>query len=353
MVIFFTKAYNAETTLHRCVQSVLNQTCGDFVYYLCDNASTDKTWDIMQNYASCDKRIRLLRNEQNNILTGADGWSDGKLIKHLPKEFDEQHYYCALDADDEYKPGFLEKMLTFMLEKKLEVAACGTDMIDAQTGALVRRKALSQNITLEDRVFADCFPTYRNFMVTMWGSLASLAVLKKCDFSQARQSPDFKDTIAAMEIFRNAGRAGVLAESLHKYYISPHTDSYRYQPGWFWACNNLFRLSREYLLHYGEISRANEDYLQVLFLIVLKYILPRIQNADVPLERRVDDLIQIFDDDRIIEHLALDWKKVGIITDKSEFLREQIEWAERQAEQELLCVKRLIHVLRNRLAETS
>ena len=58
MIYIATTAYNAEHTIKQCIESVLNQTSGEFIYYLCDNGSTDATGDIIRSYAQKDSRIK-------------------------------------------------------------------------------------------------------------------------------------------------------------------------------------------------------------------------------------------------------------------------------------------------------
>ena len=43
-------AYNAQETIGRTIESILNQTFGNFEYYILDNASTDATEDIISDY---------------------------------------------------------------------------------------------------------------------------------------------------------------------------------------------------------------------------------------------------------------------------------------------------------------
>ena len=53
-VIIFTMAYNAQTTIERTIDSILNQTFGEFEYYILDNASTDNTEKIIFDYSRKD-----------------------------------------------------------------------------------------------------------------------------------------------------------------------------------------------------------------------------------------------------------------------------------------------------------
>lgn len=319
MLYVFTSAYNSEETLHRCIESVLKQTYTDFSYYILDNGSTDSTKKIIEEYSRYDKRIKPLFNKENKSNVTIE------ILKLIINNESEDSYFCTLDADDEYDSDFFEKMVTFVLENSLEVATCGTSWIDSETGKVFRQKMLRESLILEDEKFATKFPEYRNFIVTSWCCIYSTNLLKRCNFNWSYKAMNFADTAFCMEAFRHAKRAGILAESLHKYYISTKTDSYKYNPKWFIACKNLIEISREYLLDYGEISKKNEDYLCVLLLILIKYILPRIQNSDVGLKEKLKRLHEIFTDD-MTKYMLEHWDEVGIYSDKGEFLREVKDW---------------------------
>ncbi len=56
---------NVERYLASAFDSVLAQDFGDFEVVVCDNASTDSTWEICQRYAAKDSRFRIYRNEVN------------------------------------------------------------------------------------------------------------------------------------------------------------------------------------------------------------------------------------------------------------------------------------------------
>jgi glycosyltransferase involved in cell wall biosynthesis len=58
-------AYNAERTIRAAVDGMLRQSFPDFELIISDNASTDGTWSIVEQYARRDNRIRALRQERN------------------------------------------------------------------------------------------------------------------------------------------------------------------------------------------------------------------------------------------------------------------------------------------------
>jgi glycosyltransferase involved in cell wall biosynthesis len=57
--------YNGEKHLAFALDSILNQTFGDFELIVSDNASTDRTEEICRDYARRDTRLRYIRNSEN------------------------------------------------------------------------------------------------------------------------------------------------------------------------------------------------------------------------------------------------------------------------------------------------
>lgn len=63
-VSVITPVYNGERYLPDCIESVLAQTYQHWEYLIIDNCSTDRSLEIAQQYAQCDARIRVHRNQQ-------------------------------------------------------------------------------------------------------------------------------------------------------------------------------------------------------------------------------------------------------------------------------------------------
>lgn len=57
--------YNCADTLEQAVASIRSQTYENWELILCDDGSTDETWQVVQRLASQDSRIVLLQNEKN------------------------------------------------------------------------------------------------------------------------------------------------------------------------------------------------------------------------------------------------------------------------------------------------
>ena len=61
-------AYNAEKYIGESIQSILDQTYTNFELIVVDDASTDKTWVVINSFK--DNRIISVRNEKNLYIAG-------------------------------------------------------------------------------------------------------------------------------------------------------------------------------------------------------------------------------------------------------------------------------------------
>lgn len=318
-VIIYTPAYNAEKTLRRTVDSVLAQTHTDFIYYLLDNAATDGTGAIIREYADRDGRIVPLYNETNY---------SGNWVLDVIENHSGDSYFCMLDADDEYTPDFLEKMLAFMREYRLEVAACGNDFIDALTNSPVGVRKPEQDLILDDiSGFNKHFRQYHQFMRTVWGKMYTVSVLRKY-----KPGPILRyggDTLFVLETFRNAGRVGLLAESLHKYYIYPKSVSYQFDEKRIASDQILFDKACEFLaLKCGKVSRENMNFLFHVYLNAIRDTMRILLDAQISISEKLLSLREIFHSRQTQE--LLQW--TGAAEQKDELLRQAAVWVLSQAE---------------------
>lgn len=94
---------NGEAYLREAIESVLAQSFGDFEFVIVDNASTDRTPDIIR--AAGDPRIVHIRNPETLNLSQS-------LNKGLGAARGD--YVARLDADDIALPGRLEKQVRYL-----------------------------------------------------------------------------------------------------------------------------------------------------------------------------------------------------------------------------------------------
>lgn len=104
--------YNAEKYLAEALQSVLKQTYKDFELICINDASTDNTMKVLQQFQDIDERIKVISNQAH--LGAAASRNKGM---HIAKG----KYITFLDGDDIFEEEMLEVAYKEMEEKNVDV----------------------------------------------------------------------------------------------------------------------------------------------------------------------------------------------------------------------------------------
>lgn len=138
-------AYNLEScfSFQKSMESILLQTFDDFEFIICDDGSTDNTWNLLKNYASRDSRIILLRNEKNLGLAA----TLNRCIDKADSKFIARH-----DLDDYCSRDRLQKQISYLENhKEISLLGCNSYLFD-ETGVW-GKEIFPQEITNEDFLF--------------------------------------------------------------------------------------------------------------------------------------------------------------------------------------------------------
>ncbi len=157
-----TSIYNGEKYIGETIESILHQTFTDWEYILIDNASTDASAEIIENYVKKDSRIRFYRNKENMGLSV-------NLNKGLALA--RGKYIARTDADDLSYPHRLEKQFQYM-EAHPEIALLGC-VADVLKG--------NQRIQSTPLVTASDFQETR-LMLPFWNVIVASSVFVRRDF---------------------------------------------------------------------------------------------------------------------------------------------------------------------------
>lgn len=104
-VSFAIPVRNGERFLGRALDSLLAQDFDDFEIVVCDNASTDKTPEVMRRYAERDRRVRCVLNEE-----------DIGQIENFNRvcELSRGEFFRWMGADDWLEPAYARKCVAVL-----------------------------------------------------------------------------------------------------------------------------------------------------------------------------------------------------------------------------------------------
>jgi glycosyltransferase involved in cell wall biosynthesis len=122
--------FNGEEFLERSIGALQAQTFEDFELVVCDNASTDRTSQILGDLAAADRRIKVFRNPDN--IGAAPNWNR---VFHLSTS----PFFKWATYDDMHAPAYLDRTLE-VLRADPSVILCHTQttLIDEMGQELAR-----------------------------------------------------------------------------------------------------------------------------------------------------------------------------------------------------------------------
>lgn len=131
MISIIVPVYNAEKFIRETVESVLAQTYKEWELLLVDDASTDRSKEIISQFMEKDKRIRGIIQSTNQGAAAA---------RNRGVTEASGRYIAFLDADDLWVPNKLELELMFMEKNGLAFVFTGYEFADENgkgTGKIV------------------------------------------------------------------------------------------------------------------------------------------------------------------------------------------------------------------------
>lgn len=322
--VIFTQAYNAESVLSVSIESVLNQTYRDFSYYICDNGSTDKTREIIMEYAKHDSRVKpILRDVNHRTQPLFD------FVSSISEK--DAEYFVNLDADDEYELDFLEKTIAFADENSLDITACSSTFIDVKTNVSIGARTLQLNLIIDDKSFSESFHICHQFMRTVWGKLFRISLIEKCDYKNQSIINEVvygNDTLFCMRAFKLANRIGILADSLHNYHFSKETISYNFDIERIHSDQKLYDEAIMLLIaKVGFVSNLNSDFLLIVYLHSLIDTLRTLFRSDTDNQKRYEAISLIFMCSQTRELASTDFSfYIQENPVKSEMFKEVLDW---------------------------
>ncbi len=120
-ISIFMACYNTAPFLAEAMDSVLSQSWTDFEFIIVDDGSNDGSFEILDQYAKRDLRIRLFRQTNQGC---AKAWN-------FAIDVAATDWIFRFDSDDVMYPGRLEKQIEFIKSNPgVKVVSGAVDYID-------------------------------------------------------------------------------------------------------------------------------------------------------------------------------------------------------------------------------
>lgn len=202
LVSIIMPSYNSSRYISKTIDSVLSQTYERWELIIVDDASTDGSNEIIENYIKQDQgnRIKIIKLDTN---------SGAAISRNKAIEMASGRYISFLDADDLWKNKKLEKQLAFMELNSLVFTYSSYDLINehgTKTGLFTTKPEIDYKEMLKTNSVGCLTAIYDTKML---GKVYMPSILKRQDYG------------AWLSILRSINSTKGIVESLACYRIIP------------------------------------------------------------------------------------------------------------------------------------
>ena len=211
--------YNVEQFVCASLDCLIGQTFKDFELLCIDDASTDDTWKILQEYANKDKRIRLLRQEKNQGLS---------VSRNLAIKEAKGEYLLMLDGDDLFAPDMVEKAYNKAMETGADMVMWDYAVFYQESDLDKLRKETSGliNVSSEDKLVLLRRPAFT------WVRLLKMEAVKSLGI-QFTPGLTKQDIPIHWKLVTSLEKISIIPEKLSFYRQQPNSTTNRKGPSMF------------------------------------------------------------------------------------------------------------------------
>lgn len=170
MVSVLIPAYNAEKTIHRCLDSILAQTYCDIEVIIVNDGSKDSTLAELQVYEKKDERVKVI--DQLNCGVAA--------ARNTALDNARGAYILYVDADDWIEPNMVERLLKLVGDG--DIVFCGNDNADTSDRVMCVDKTETE-IWGQQRQMLE-FMKHKRMTGMLWNKLIRRSITDGCWFNE-------------------------------------------------------------------------------------------------------------------------------------------------------------------------
>ena len=225
--------YNAQNTLRRCLDSVLNQTYPSYEVLLIDDGSSDNSAEIAASYTKEDPRFTLV--QQSN--TGPSR------ARNRGLELAKGDVVSFVDSDDFIEPDYLQRLYDAFREGGTRVVYFGVNQIAQDSGRRCIRNIpdLPQNHI--DQIVA---LTKEDLFGYTWIKAFSRQLVGQTRFDESLNL--FEDEVFACQIMQKQPAVSRIDKPLYNQIVLPGSLSRKTHQDYYEKCEAVYLAWRQLLL---------------------------------------------------------------------------------------------------------
>ena len=253
--------FNAEKTLEKCLESVVQQSYANLEIIIIDDGSTDETSLIYNKFQSNDERILVLK-QQNSGVSKARNTG----VKAATGD-----YICFVDSDDWAELNYCSELYSLLVGENADISIVEASYEDENGNVLCSKPISDEKIFDGNRALVLLLED-QEIQSHPWGKLFKADLLKNVHFPENLKC--FEDYSTLFKIFNKAVKVVKSNEKLYHYIQREDSLSHNLSPAtayqFFLAIMEVFEFWRNFA-KVGDRNKIIKNIVRKL-LMVLKRI---------------------------------------------------------------------------------
>lgn len=206
--------YNVENYLSGCVESILNQSFGDFELLLADDGSTDGSGVLCDSLAQTDSRIHVLHQANSGpagIRNAALAWAYSR----------DGEWVAFVDSDDTLAENYLERLLSVAQSYDAQIASCAVVTYSTQEQLeKINREQTPVTVYSGTQACEEVYKINGATVVSCPGKLIRKELFRNFTFPEGKIH---EDEALIPKVMYTANRIAVCGDRLYFYYQSANS----------------------------------------------------------------------------------------------------------------------------------
>lgn len=196
--------YNVENYLHKCVNSVINQTYSNLEIILVDDGSPDKCGQICDEYKKKDNRIKVIHKKNGGLSDARNAGIDIAKGK----------YISFIDSDDYVDIDYIEFLYNQISKYNVSISICSHRVL-YDTGKIIEKQtnevSLLDSKKVLERILYD-----EGIDLSAWAKLYDINLFKDIRYPKGRL---YEDSATTYLLIDKSNKIAIASKSKYNYVI--------------------------------------------------------------------------------------------------------------------------------------
>ena len=239
--------YKVEKYMHKCIDSIINQTYKKIEIILIDDGSPDNCGKICDDYAKKDSRIKAVHKENNGVSSA----------RNLGIEISTGNWIAFIDSDDWIENDYIEQLFSIANKDGSDIALCGYNRINNNSIQTIN----VANGKIEEYNSYDFLIKTLNPQ-TAFG-LCHMKLIKKDCIQNLRFDENLvvgEDALFNMQLSKNIKKAVFYKKALYNYRNNSNSVVKRYDDNYAKKYMESMKKCKEYITSNYTDSKIKQNY---------------------------------------------------------------------------------------------